>query len=370
MRKPKQEGLRIAVVGLGHFAQVAVLPALRTVKSVRIAGLVSGSPEKLSTLGDRYAVPARVNYAGYDDLLASGDIDAVYIALPNDLHAEYAIRAARRGVHVLCEKPMAVTEDECAEMIQVCEQHHAKLMIGYRLHFEAANLAVVDAIRAGDIGEPRFFSSVFAMQVRGGNIRTQPRPGAGPLYDIGIYCINAARYLLQAEPIEVAAIQLDNRVDDRFAHVPEALSVSLRFKGGEVATFTCSFGAQSRAHYEVVGTEGRIELDNCYEYTEPMRMRVVRGSQEKTRTFRKKDQIAAEVDYFARCIRDDVSPEPSGYEGLADVRIIQAIQKAVVTGRAVDLLLPEREQRPTGAQAITYPPHGKPRLVGVQSASQ
>jgi predicted dehydrogenase len=370
MRKPKREGLRIAVVGLGHFAQVAVLPALRTVESVRIAGLVSGSPDKLATLGDRYAVPTRVSYQGYDDLLASGAIDAVYIALPNDMHAEYAIRAARRGVHVLCEKPMAVTEDECAEMIQVSEQHHAKLMIGYRLHFEAANLAVVDAIRAGDIGEPRLFSSVFTMQVRGGNIRTQPRPGAGPLHDIGIYCINAARYCLQAEPIEVAAIQLDNRVDDRFAHVPEAVSASLRFAGGAVATFTCSFGAQSRAHYEVVGTEGRIELDSCYEYVEPMKMRIVRGSQQKTRSFRKKDQIAAEIDYFARCVRDDVAPEPSGYEGLADVRIIEAIQKAAVTGHAVALHLPEREQRPTGEQAITYPPHGKPRLVGVESASQ
>jgi predicted dehydrogenase len=370
MRKPKQEGLRIAVVGLGHFAQVAVLPALRTVTSVRIAALVSGSPDKLSTLGDRYAVPNRVSYAGYDDLLASGEIDAVYIALPNDMHAEYAIRAARRGVHVLCEKPMAVTEDECAEVIQVCEQHHAKLMIGYRLHFEAANLAVVDAIRAGDIGEPRFFHSVFAMQVRGGNIRTQPRPGAGPLHDIGIYCINAARYTLQAEPVEVAAIQLENRVDDRFAHVPEAVSASLRFQGGAVATFTCSFGAQSRAHYEIVGTEGRIELDNCYEYVEPMKMRVVRGDQQKTRSFRKRDQIAAEIDYFARCIRDDVAPEPSGYEGLADIRIIQAIQKAAVTGAAVALHLPERDQRPTGDQVITYPPHGKPRLVGVQGASQ
>jgi predicted dehydrogenase len=370
MTKAKETCLRVAVVGLGHFAQVAILPALRTVKSVRIAALVSGSPEKLSTLGDRYGVPLRVSYAAYDDLLASGDVDAVYIALPNDMHAEYAIRAARRGVHVLCEKPMGVTAAECAEMIQVCERHHAKLMVAYRLHFESANLHAIDVIRAGDIGAPRFFHSVFSMQVRPGNIRVQPRPGAGPLYDIGIYCINAARYLLGAEPVEVTALQLDNRRDERFAHVPEALSVSMHFPAGELATFTCSFGAHSRAHYEVVGTEGRIELDDCYEYTEPMKMRIVRGETVTTRTFRKKDQIAAEVDYFARCVRDDVAPEPSGQEGLADVRIIEAIVKAASTGRAVSLELPPRGQRPTGEQAITYPPHGRPRLVAVESASQ
>jgi glucose-fructose oxidoreductase len=213
-------------------------------------------------------------------------------------------------------------------------------------------------------------ASTFSLQVRPGNIRIQDRPGAGPLFDIGTYCINAARYLVGSEPIEVSATRIDNHDDPRFAHVPEAVSATLRFRGGRVATFTCSFGAANRAYYQVVGTEGRIELDNAYEYVDPMKMVIVRGDRRTIKTFRKKDQIAAEVEYFARCIRDDVEPEPSGQEGLADVRVIEAITRAARTGEAVALTLPEREQRPTGDQIITMPPHGKPRLVAVESSSQ
>jgi predicted dehydrogenase len=370
MKKAKQKPLRLAVVGLGHFAQAAVLPAIRQLQDVELTALVSGTPEKLETLGTRYRAPIRCSYQEYDDLMASGDVDAVYIVLPNDLHAEYTVRAGRRGIHVLCEKPMAVTEDECAQMIDVCDQHGAKLMVAYRLHFESANLAAISTVQSGKLGEVRLISSVFSMQVREGNVRLQPRPGAGPLYDLGVYCINAARYLLQAEPVEVIATSLDNRLDARFAHVPESVTAALRFSGGEVAQFTCSFGASSRAYYQVVGTEGRLELDNAYEYAEQMKMLIVRGEQRQTKAYRKKDQIAAEIEYFARCVRSNEVPEPSGYEGLADVRIVQAIQSAARSGHAVELHLPERRIRPSDEQRITIPAHGLPHLVGVESSSQ
>src|SRR5262249_47736888 len=152
-------------------------------------------------------VPLTYDYGEYDDCLDSGEIDAVYIALPNHLHAEYAIRAARAGIHVLCEKPMAVTERECVAMIDACERARVKLMIAYRLHFDPANLAAVEVASSGGLGELRLFDSVFCNEVTDErNIRLRRATGGGPLFDIGIYCINAARYLFRAEPVEVAAI--------------------------------------------------------------------------------------------------------------------------------------------------------------------
>jgi len=362
--------LRIAVVGQGHFAQVAVLPAIAQLDDVELAALVSGSRHKLEELGDEYNVHALCDYDDLDDLLASGTIDAIYVAVPNDLHAEITLIAARHGVHVLCEKPMAPTEAECMQMIRACEQRGVKLMIGYRLHFEAANLVAVEIARGGELGSPRIFSSVFSLQVREGNIRVQPRRGAGPLYDLGVYCVNAARYLFRAEPREVIGVRFGGHGDPRFASVDEAYAVTLRFSDERVAQFTCSFGAHDRSHYEIVGTRGVLTLDNAYEYAAEMRMSITGDHGDKERTFEKRDQIAAEIEYFARCIRDDYEPEPSGWEGLEDVRILQAIQSSARFGRAVPIDPIQRPRRPDLGQEIRIPPHEKPRLVDVQSGSK
>jgi predicted dehydrogenase len=362
--------IRFAVIGLGHFAQVAVLPAIEQLLDIELTALVSGSRHKLDELGRRYGVRALCSYDDLDGLLASGAVDAVYIAVPNDLHAEMTLVAARHGVHVLCEKPMAPTEAECMQMIRACEQRRVKLMIAYRLHFEAANLVAIELARGGDIGEPRLFSSVFAMQVRSGNVRTQPRRGAGPLYDVGIYCLNAARYLFRAEPVEVSAMRFAGR-DPRFAAVDEAYAATLRFPVDRVAQFTASFGAHDRAHYQVVGTEGFLTLDNAYEYAaEAMTLQVVGKHGAKTRSFPRRDQIAAEIEYFVRCIRDDHDPEPSGWEGLADVRILQALQASARFGRAVPIDPVPRPKRPDLGQEIRIPAHGMPPLVDVEQPSK
>src|SRR5258705_12686254 len=149
--------IRIAVIGLGHFAQAAVLPAIEQLLDVELTALVSGSPHKLDELGRRYGVRVLCSYDRLDELLASDAVDAVYIAVPNDLHAEQTLVAARHGVHVLCEKPMAPTEAECMQMIRACQHRGIKLMIAYRLHFEAANLIAVETARGGELGEPRLF---------------------------------------------------------------------------------------------------------------------------------------------------------------------------------------------------------------------
>src|ERR1044071_3467289 len=361
--------IRIAVVGLGHFAQAAVLPAIEQLSDVALTALAAGSHHKLDELGRRYGVRALCAYDGLDQLLATGAVDAVYVAVPNDLHAEITLIAARHGVHVLCEKPMAPTEAECMQMIRACEQRRVKLMIAYRLHFEAANLVAVEIARGGEIGEPRLFSSVFSMQVRGGNVRTQPRRGAGPLYDIGIYCLNAARYLFRTEPVEVSAMKLAGR-DPRFAAVDEAFAVTLRFPQDRVAQFTCSFGAHDRAHYQVIGTDGFLTLDNAYEYATEMTLHVNGKHGAKTRTFTKRDQIAAEIEYFAKCIREDLDPEPSGWEGLADVRILQAIQSSARFGRAVPIDPVPRPRRPDIGQEFRIPAHELPPLVDVEQPTK
>src|SRR5687768_6136489 len=161
-RKP----IRYAVVGLGHIAQVAVLPAFAHArKNSILAALVSDDEEKRQELGQLYGVERTFTYAQYDDCLASGEIDAVYIALPNNMHREYTERAARAGIHVLCEKPMAQTKEDCEAMIGAAEDNHVKLMIAYRLHFEESNLRAIETVKSGKLGEPRIFISDFTMQV-------------------------------------------------------------------------------------------------------------------------------------------------------------------------------------------------------------
>src|SRR5688572_1221783 len=198
--------VRYAVVGLGHIAQVAVLPAFGNARrNSKLAALVSGDPVKRGELSKQYRVERAYAYDQYDEMLKSGEVDAVYIALPNSLHAEFAVRAAQAGVHVLVEKPMAVTAEQCERMAKAARDAGVKLMVAYRLHFERANLEAIEVARSGRIGEARLFSSTFTMHVVPGNIRVKSTLGGGVLYDIGIYCINAARGLFRDEPLEVRA---------------------------------------------------------------------------------------------------------------------------------------------------------------------
>jgi predicted dehydrogenase len=184
----------------------------------------------------------------------------VYIALPNHLHREYAVRAAEAGVHVLCEKPMALNEADCVEMIGAAQQHGVKLMVAYRLHFEAGNLQAIEIAESGRIGEPRIFNSVFTMQVEdAANYRLQREAGGGPLWDIGIYCVNAARYLFRDEPVEVWATGA-NSGDPRFREVEEMASAVLRFSDARLATFSVSFGAADVSAYRLVGHRERAYL--------------------------------------------------------------------------------------------------------------
>src|SRR4051812_41964036 len=256
VKRRSRKKIRYAVVGLGYISQIAVLPAFAHAReNSKLTALVSGDPAKLKELGQKYGIERLYSYEQYGECLKSGDIDAVYIALPNNMHRAYTIAAAAAGIHVLCEKPMAFTEEDCEAMIHACDDAGVKLMIAYRLHFERGNLDSIDVLKQGTIGNPRIFTSVFSQQVKEGNNRVAGDVGGGPLYDMGIYCINAARYLFQSEPSEVFAWNNTAPDDPRFREVPEMTTGLMRFPGERIAHFSTSFGAADRSVYEVIGTK-------------------------------------------------------------------------------------------------------------------
>ncbi len=348
--------VRYAVVGQGYIAQAAVLPAFAHARrNSRLAALVSGDATKRRELGRMYGVDLTYSYEEYEDCVRSGEVDAVYIALPNSQHREYAVRAAKAGVHVLCEKPLAVDEQECLQMIAAARQSRVKLMTAYRLHFEQATLSALEKVAKGEIGDPRLFVSSFTLDVKPPNIRLDAELGGGTLYDIGIYCINAARHLFRAEPIEAFAMRAA-RPQQRFSQVEESVSAILRFPAERLATFTTSFGADKTSEYNIIGTAGSLRVDPAYDLADGLEHHVSHGKKTRHIRFDKRDQFAPELLYFSDCVLEDREPEPSGEEGLADVRVIRALYRSARLGRPVKLEARRLMRRPTLEQSIKRPP--------------
>lgn len=364
-RKGADDGepkIRYAVVGLGYIAQSAVLPAFAHARrNCELTALVSDSRTKLRKLGDKYDVDLLFNYSEFDDLMASGAVDAVYIALPNSMHREYTERAARHGVHVLCEKPMAVTAEDCNAMIAAARASKIKLMVAYRLHFEPANLEAAAMTKGRELGDIRIFNSLFTMQVKPNDIRLKAALGGGALYDIGIYCINAARMVFGSEPVEVFAAAA-NSGDSRFNEVDEMIAATLRYPDDRLATFTTSFGAADVSRYEFVGTRGSMALDPAYEIGETLVQHRTIDERTRKMRYRARDQFAPELEYFADCILKNKEPEPSGAEGLADVQIIEALLQSIKTRRPVRLRV-KSDAPPKRSQAASKRPVRRPKLV-------
>jgi len=366
---PRGKRVRYAVVGLGHIAQAAMLPAFaHATQNSELVALVSGDAVKRRKLGRRHRVQS-YGYEACAELFASGAVDAAYIALPNHLHCAYAVLAAEAGVHVLCEKPMAVSVAECEEMIRAARTRRVKLMIAYRLHFEEANLSAVELVRSRKLGEPRLFTSTFTLQVKAGNIRTQRAAGGGALFDIGIYCIQAASQLFRCDPIEVVATSASSD-DPRFREVDETTSAILRFPGDRIATFTASFGAADVSSYRLVGTKGDLRVEPAYEYHGQLAHHLTVAGRSTKRRFPKRDQFAAELIYFSECVRRNLEPEPSGLEGMIDVKIIEALRLSATTGRSVPLPDFPRERRPSLRQQRRLPPVRRVSLVRAEGASR
>jgi predicted dehydrogenase len=365
-----EEKVRFGVIGLGHIAQMAVLPAFKHAKErCELVALASSDEKKLAELSKHYEIENTASYDEFERVFEIAGVNAAYIAVPNSHHREFAERCARAGIHVLCEKPMAMTSQDCEAMILACDENDVKLMVAYRLHFESANLRAIEIAQSGEIGEPRSFSSSFGHEVRAGDIRTQAELGGGALFDLGIYCVNAARNLFCEEPEEVLGVQEFGR-DPRFAEVDETTSALVRFSNGRIAQFTASQNSADVSEYRLVGTKGDLRVDPAYEYYDQLKYHLTVDGKTKVQEFPKSDQFAPELLHFAECILNDTDPEPSGEEGLADVRVLEAIVESARTSRAVKLAPFTRSTRPGRELEQRKPAVRNPKVVRAPSPSR
>lgn len=347
--------VRYAVVGTGWISQIAFMPSIAQTGNAEMTAIVSGNRANAEALARFYGIQHIYSYEQYDEMLKSGHVDAVYIALPNSLHADYAIRAAKAGIHALVEKPLATTAAECEAMIAAAKASGVKLMTAYRLHTEPGTIAAIEMIRNGEIGEPRIFSSLFSFPVAAGNHRLKAEHWGGPLQDIGVYCVNAMRHLFGAEPTEVIAAIAHAPGDSRFTEVEEMVSATLRFPGDRIAHFIASFGGDDLDQYRVIGTKGQIEVSPGYRFDRAITIKLTRGGETVEKAFPQYDQFSGQAAYFADCVLNGVDPEPDGGDGLADVVIMRAIEEAARTGCAQKITLPERPAHPSKAMARDFP---------------
>jgi predicted dehydrogenase len=356
--------VRYAVVGAGNITQVAVLPAFaHAKKTCELVAIVSGDAEKRAELRKRYDIEVDGDYDELESVLERAEVDAVYIATPNADHKALVLRAAAAGVHVLCEKPLTTSVADARDVIDACDRAGVKLMVAYRLHFEEASLKAIEIAKSGKLGEPRIFDSFFSHVVRPDDIRQQAEAGGGAVLDLGVYCINAARNLFQAEPIEVfATVQEKDGVDDTTTAI-------LRFPGERVAMFTVSNSTAGVSSYRIAGSKGDLRVEPAYEYSERLEHHLTIEGKTKTESFSKRDQFAPELEYFARCILEDRTPEPDGHEGLHDLRVIEAVLESAKQRHAIRLEPLQDTRYPTMAQEDKKPPVGKQRTVNAPSPS-
>ncbi|HVY08120.1 MAG TPA: Gfo/Idh/MocA family oxidoreductase [Burkholderiales bacterium] len=352
-KEPPPKRVGYAVVGLGRLAIGEVLPAIAKSKRSRVVALVSGDADKAGKVARQYAVrPDSIyDYGNYGQLADNPEVDAVYIALPNGMHAEFTIRAARAGKHVLCEKPMAISVRQCETMIAACEAAKKKLMIAYRSQYEPMDRAIVKMIRDKKLGELREFVSVNSQNVGDpGQWRLKHElSGGGPLADLGIYSINAARFLSGEEPFEVTGSAYRRTSDPRFQEVEESAHFILRFPSGLTATCATSFATHRSQFFRVHGSEAWAEMNPAFSYHGlEMRIGRVENGEEILQVPRidPVDQFVAEIDHMSWCIRNDVKPHTPGEEGLQDMRIIEAIYESARSGSVVKISTPTLTRGP------------------------
>jgi predicted dehydrogenase len=341
---PPDQRIGYAVVGLGHIALEEVIPAFGQSKHSKVTALVSGHPEKAAAVARQYGIDPRniYGYKNYDDLRNNSAVQAVYIALPNSMHAEYTVRAAQAGKHVFCEKPMATTSQDCQRMIDACKTAGRKLMIGYRQQYEPYNREVIRKVRAKELGDLKLITADNGQNQGDPNQWRLKRAlsGGGSLPDVGIYCLNATRYLTGEEPVEVFARMWSTPGDPRFKEVEETMVFELRFPSGVLASCTCGYGNHRLQRYSVVGSLGWAELNPAFAYR-GLRLRTARSEGKMERVTEEQlnqpNQFAREIDHFSQCVAENRMPHTPGEEGLADMRIIEQLYASAQAGHAISL---------------------------------
>lgn len=362
--------VRYAVVGLGDITQQAMLPGVAHTGNSEVVAFVTGDVDKAAALAKMYDITDVRTYDQFDSLLASGKVDAIYLATPNWRHIEFVTPALRAGIHVLVEKPLEVTSAKCREILELQRTSKAKLMVAYRLHFDPSTLAVIDSIRSGELGRVFLFTAAFTQRVDPNNHRAKNGVLAGPLFDMGAYPINASRYVFDDEPVEVVSAVALRHADNGLQDMDDTVAVTLRFPGDRLAQFVVSYYGNTLGTYFALGTKGSIQLAPGFTYGSPMAQNIVIGEDKSTRHEPKTDQFGGEMRYFSDCILNDAQPEPDAEEGFADVRVIEGILKAIASGHAEPLPPFTRSRRiDTKAQRQTLSTIEPPKRVGVASPS-
>ena len=340
-----------AIVGLGRLSLGQILPAMGKSKYSKPVALVSGDREKASKIALQYGIKqsAIYDYASYDRIAENSEVKAIYIVLPNSMHAEYVVRGAKAGKHILCEKPMATSVRDCERMISACKSANVKLMIAYRSQYESYDRAMIKMIREGKFGTLKQFVSTNS-QNQGDPTQWRLKKtmaGGGCMPDVGVYCLNAARFLSGEEPYEVLASVTQPKDDPRFSEVEASCQVIARFPSGFTATFNSAYNAHKSQFLRLEGTEAFAELNPAFAYN-GIKMRFTKYDNSPTAgmemsyepSLEPKDQFAAEMDHFALCVQNGRAPHTPGEEGLQDQKIVDAIYESARTGKAQRLSMP------------------------------
>jgi predicted dehydrogenase len=326
------------MIGLGRISMDHFMPGLLTSKNSRLTGLVSGHRDKALAQAAKYGVPESsiYSYENMDEIKNNPAIDAVYVALPNSMHAEYTIRSARAGKHVLCEKPMATTVADAQAMIKACKDANKKLMIAYRCHYEPTNLRAMQLIREGRIGKIMGIESANGFNEKLGEWRLDRKlAGGGPLMDMGVYSLNACRYLTGEEPVDIKAFSSTIDHDGRFDTVEENVSWTMKFPSGALASCNTTYGASMNGFYRVHGSMGVVYVEPAFGYqgqhlTAELHNPV--GGKptviDEPNNNHDPSQFTTQADYFSDCVLEDKTPKTAGEEGLLDMQYMSKIYES------------------------------------------
>ncbi len=325
--------LRYCIVGLGRISLEHFMPACKTSERSQVVALVSGHRDKAEKTAAEYNVLAKniYSYENYDEIAGNKDIDAMYIALPNSMHAEYTIRAANAGKHVLCEKPMATSVKDSQAMIDACKSAGKKLMIAYRCQYEPVNLHAIQLIRDGSLGTVQAIESANGFIEHAGEWRLNKKlAGGGPLMDVGIYSLNACRYLTGEEPLHLEGYCTVIDKDGRFREVEENCGWTMRFPSGVVASCNTTYGAGMEGFVRVHGTKGVLHMEPAFSYQGIHLKADIKGQApiDEPANYQDPAQFGREADYFSECVFSNKEPRSNGEEGLRDMRYIAEIYKS------------------------------------------
>lgn len=342
---PKNKRVGYAIVGLGELTLGEIMPAFGACKNSKPVALVSGDATKAQKVAMQYDIPQKniYNYQNFDDIKNNPEIDAVYIVLPNAMHEEFVLRAAKAGKHVLCEKPMTTSSKSAERMIDACKKAGKKLMIAYRIQYEPNNRQMMKFTREHKYGKVKVITSTNVQNI--GDPKQwrlhKALSGGGSLPDIGLYDINTNRFLLGEEPYMVNASTYSTPNDPRFKEVEEAVMFQMYFPSGVIANNTCSYGAHNSKHYRCYADNGGwFGMDPAFDYKGlmPEAGHVEGKVQNKMNPkLPEKDQFATEIDHFSECVIENKTPYTPGEEGLQDQKIMEAIYESARTNKPVQL---------------------------------